>query len=312
MAEAMAWSNAWTRSQFGESGFYRTHHAEEEFTTSVHVDRQLAQVLAERIEGERHRSSGRDFAVIDVGAGDGTLLRQLREFLGYDITYVGVDVREPTQRPTSDIAWIRRFIDESTTDITGRDGEWTGVLIAHEFLDDIPCDVVELDESLTPHAVLVDPTTGAEEIGPALDDPAASRFIDDPAGSLEWLERWWPATRPMARREIGLTRDRVWRRLRDVLACGTAIAIDYHHSLPDRRRGVWDGGTLQGFLRGRPRRPIPDGSMNITAHVALDSCAGGASRTGKQLAQSSVLTGLAGFPASFGSHGWLIDPVVER
>ncbi len=308
-ARSSAWSQAWSRSQFGEGGFYRTHRAEQEFTTSVHVDRQLAQVLAKRIEDERQRSSDRDFAVIDIGAGDGTLLRQLQDLLPTDITYVGVDMREPTQQLTNDVTWIQRSIDDSTADITGRDGEWSGVLLAHEFLDDIPCEVVELDESLTPHAVLVDPTTGAEQIGPALDDPAASRFIDDPTGSLEWLERWWPATRPLARREIGLSRDRVWRRLRNVLARGTAIAIDYSHTLPDRRQGVWDGGTLQGFARGRPRRPIPDGSMNITAHVALDSCAGG---TGELLAQSSVLTGLAGLPGSFGSHRWLIDPVVQR
>jgi len=311
-ARLSAWSSAWSRSQFGEGGFYRTHRAEQEFTTSVHVDRQLAQVLATRIEGERQRSSDRDFAVIDIGAGDGTLLRQLHNLLPSGITYVGVDMREPPQQLTNDVTWIQRTIDEATTDITGRDGEWTGVLIAHEFLDDIPCDVVELDESLTPHAVLVDPITGAEEIGPGLDDPAASRFIDDPTGSLAWLERWWPATRPLARREIGLSRDRVWGRLRNVLTRGTAIAIDYSHTEADRRRGVWDGGTLQGFAHGRPRRPIPDGSMNITAHVALDACAGSTRRAGESLAQSSVLTGLAGFPGSFGSHRWLIDPVVQR
>ena len=307
-ASATTWSSAWTTSQFSAAGFYRTHRAGDEFRTSVHVDRQLARVLAERITAEQQRSPVSDFTVIDIGAGDGSLLLQLQDFLPPDITYVAVDLRQPPPRLPDNITWITRGIDDSSEEITGRDGDWTGVLIAHEFLDDVPCDVLELDEALVPRVVLVDPETGGEEIGPAIDDNAARRFIDDPTGSAHWLERWWPATRPLARREVGLTRDRTWARLRRVLS-GTAIAIDYSHRLPERRRGVWDGGTLQGFKEGRPQRPIPDTSMNLTAHVALDACAGSG---GAVLQQSSMLTGLAGFPASYGSYEWLIEPVVQR
>jgi len=307
-ASTASWSAAWADSQFGEAGFYRTHRAEDEFRTSVHVDRQLARALAERITRERQRSQVSDFAVIDIGAGDGSLLLHLRGLLPPDITYLAVDLRPPPPGLPDDIAWIQRCINDGSADITGRDSEWNGVLIAHEFLDDVPCDVLELDEELVPRVVLVDPETGGEEIGPAIDDTAARRFIDDPTGSAHWLERWWPATRPLARREVGLARDRMWARLRRVLS-GTAIAIDYSHRLPERRRGVWDGGTLQGFKKGRPHRPIPDGSMNLTAHVALDACA---SSGGALMHQSSILSGLAGFPASYGSYEWLIEPVVQR
>lgn len=308
-ASAASWSTAWADSQFGEVGFYRTHRAEDEFQTSVHVDRQLARALAERITRERQRSQVSDFTVIDIGAGDGSLLLQLRDLLPPDIDYLGVDLRPPPSGLANKVAWIQRCIDDGSADITGRDGDWSGVLIAHEFLDDVPCDVLELDEELVPRVLLVDPETGGEEIGPAIDDTAARRLIEDPTGATHWLERWWPATRPLARREVGLARDRMWARLRQVLGNGAAIAIDYSHRLPERRRGVWDGGTLQGFKRGRPHRPIPDGRMNVTAHVALDACASSAARL---MHQSSTLTGLAGFPGSYGSYEWLIEPVVQR
>ncbi len=58
-----------------------------------------------------------------------------------------------------------------------------------------------------------------------------------------------------------------------IVSDGLAIAIDYGHVRADREAGAWDGGTLAGFRRGRLVPPVPDGSCNITAHVAMDSCA---------------------------------------
>jgi SAM-dependent MidA family methyltransferase len=44
-------------------------------------------------------------------------------------------------------------------------------------------------------------------------------------------------------------------------------------------------GTLTGYLDGRVVPPVPDGSRDITAHVALDACAaaGGPTRAGATL-----------------------------
>lgn len=306
---ATPWSAAWTDSQFGRAGFYRTHRAEEEFRTSVHVDGRLAQALADEITAVFNRSDHRDFAVIDIGAGDGSLLRSLRTHLPSEINYVGVDLRTRPDDLPADIHWVEQQVAAHAQEITGRDGEWNGVLIAHEFLDDVPCEVVELDDALRPRVVLVDPSTGGEEIGPRLTDSAAGRYVDDPVACKRWLERWWPPTRPLARREVGLSRDRMWSRLRRVLLDGVAIAIDYGHRLPDRRRGQWDGGTLTGFAGGRPRRPVPDCSVNLSAYVAMDSCAGDAASI---VSQASLLEGLPGFRGGLGSYEWLFDPVMQR
>ncbi|MEU7403768.1 SAM-dependent methyltransferase [Streptomyces sp. NPDC044948] len=50
---------------------------------------------------------------------------------------------------------------------------------------------------------------------------------------------------------------------------GLAVAVDYAHTLATRP----PFGTLTGFREGREIRPVPDGSCDITAHVALDACA---------------------------------------
>jgi len=250
-----------------------------------------------------------NFAVIDIGAGDGRLLRDLSDRLNEGISFIGVDVRPRPVMLVDVIDWVERDIDPDAREITGRDGDWSGLLIAHEFLDDVPCDVVELDEHCVPHVVLVDTQSGAEEIGPALDDPAAHRYVEAPALSAQWLAQWWPATRPYARREIGLSRDRMWARLRRVLRSGQAIAVDYGHRFSDRQAGMWDAGTLKGFVAGRPHRAVPDGSVNITAHVALDACA---SPTANVHSQSSMLAGLAGFPGGRGSFDWLIEPWMDE
>ena len=304
-----SWSQAWRDSQSGEGGFYRTHRAEEEFATSVHIGSQLATHLAQRLERIRDQQPDADLTFIDVGAGDGSLTEQVHRLAPHDVRCIGVDLRTRPASLDNDITWISREITSTIDDITGRDGQWAGVLVAHEFLDDIPCDVLELDEHHVPRVVLVDPADGAEEIGPAIGDPAATRYLQFPEHTGEWLQRWWPATRPLARREMGLSRDLVWARLRRVISFGEAIAIDYAHSFDERRSGAWDAGTVKGFARGRPRRPVPDGSVNITAHVALDSCAG---PDAELLYQWDVLDGLAGSATGVGSYRWLIEHVAPR
>ena len=45
------------------------------------------------------------------------------------------------------------------------------------------------------------------------------------------------------------------------------MAIDYGHVLEERRP------TLTGYRGGRQVPPVPDGSCDLTAHVAVDACA---------------------------------------
>jgi SAM-dependent MidA family methyltransferase len=84
-----------------------------------------------------------------------------------------------------------------------------------------------------------------------------------------WLRRWWPLSSPGQRAEIGTTRDVAWASAVRTLRRGAAIAVDYGHVRGERPLY----GTLTGFARGREVDPVPDGSRNVTAHVAMDAAA---------------------------------------
>jgi SAM-dependent MidA family methyltransferase len=161
----------------------------------------------------------------------------------------------------------------------------TGLLFANEWLDNVPVDVAEVDSEGVARLVLVR-GDGTERLG----EPVAG-------AEAEWLRRWWPlssegagalpeavgpapeearapydeARTPSegARAEIGLPRDTAWASAVAALDRGLAVAVDYAHFAAARP----SFGTLTGFREGRETVPVPDGSCDITAHVALDACA---------------------------------------
>jgi len=147
----------------------------------------------------------------------------------------------------------------------------TGLVIASEWLDNVPLDVVELTAA-GPGVVQVDPATGDERPG----GPA------DPA-DLAWIRAWWPLMACGDRAEVGRTRCEAWAGVIRRIDRGVAVAADYGHVKADRP--AW--GTLTGYLEGRAVAPLPDGSCDITAHVALDACAAAGTAAG---AGESVLT----------------------
>lgn len=129
-----------------------------------------------------------------------------------------------------------------------------GLLIANEWLDNIPCDIVEVAGDGVIREVLVDPATGEETLGDPYDSP--------------WLRDWWPVAEPGERAEVGAARDAAWSGAVSRVS-GTAVAIDYGHILADRP----PFGTLRSYAAGREVDVIPDGSRDVTAHVAIDSVA---------------------------------------
>jgi SAM-dependent MidA family methyltransferase len=138
----------------------------------------------------------------------------------------------------------------------------SGLIIANEWLDNVPCDVVELGPD-----------------GPRLVEVAADgteRLGREPNDSQQaWLECWWPTWRggePGERAEIGLMRDAAWADTVAALDEGVAVAIDYAHAVDTRP----PYGSLTGYADGRQVPPVPDGSCDLTAHVALDACAAAA------------------------------------
>ena len=122
-----------------------------------------------------------------------------------------------------------------------------GLLFANEWLDNVPLDVVFDDRLIEVNGA------GEERLG-------------DVAGAdlLEWSTQWWPRSR---RVEVGLARDRAWAWAVNRVQRGAAVAVDYGHTASSRRT------SLTGYQDGRQVAPVPDGSCDLTAHVALDSCA---------------------------------------
>ena len=221
--------------------------------------------------------SGGRVTVTDVGAADGTLLRQLMVDWPDELRSVtdwrGIDIRKRPLGLDGCVAWLSGdILDVAATAPTG-----PGLIVAHELLDDIPCDIVEPDNEGRLRLVLVDPVNGAESIGPALDDhEGCGRWGINGTALADWSRTWWPRQEAAARIEVGLSRDIAWQTISSLVPTGLAIAIDYGHVLPDRAAGRWDAGTLAAYVDGRPTRPVPDGLRNITAHVALDACAAAA------------------------------------
>jgi len=147
----------------------------------------------------------------------------------------------------------------------------TGLVIASEWLDNVPLDVVELTAA-GPAVIQVDPATGAQR----------PRGLPGPA-DLAWIRDWWPLRACGERAEVGRTRCTAWAGVIRRIGRGVAVAADYGHLRAARPAG----GTLTGYLAGRAVPAIPDGSMDITAHVALDACAAAGAAAG---AGQTVLT----------------------
>ncbi|MFF4889538.1 SAM-dependent methyltransferase [Micromonospora chersina] len=229
----------------------------------------------------------------------------------------------------------------------------TGLLVATEWLDNVPLDLAVP----TPEGwryVLVNPTTGEESTGNPIN-----------AQDAAWLKHWWPTPSPdgplikrfasgvgpesdanllingvEGRAEVGRSRDEAWVDALRRLDRGLALAVDYGHL----RDGRPVGGTLTGYRGGRQVAPVPDGSCDVTAHVAMDSVASAGERVARcaytlvsqreglrtlgadggrpplslasrdpagylrALAAASAVAELTD-PAGLGGHWWLLQPV---
>ncbi|QKE83672.1 SAM-dependent methyltransferase [Arthrobacter sp. NEB 688] len=252
MSDPLPWREAWQHALYGPDGFYRRPEGPAgHFTTSshgglgAHLARALARLADE--EGATH--------VVDVGAGRGELLTALRaERPALRLT--GVDVVERPQGLPDDVRWMPSpggpGLPDALTDLDDV------LVVAHEWLDVVPCTVAEVDTDGRLRTVLVDPATGEESLGgPLGPDDAAWCAAHRPADGL-------PAG---SRVEVGLARDRAWESLLGRVRRGTVLAVDYGHTREEHPVG----GTLVAYREGVVVDPLPDGSRDLTAHVAVDS-----------------------------------------
>ncbi len=235
-AHLVSWRTAWETALYGDDGFFRTSRPADHFRTSAHVGTFAGAVaeLARRAEAA---------TVVDLGAGGGELLTALHDLLPSDVELIGVELApRPASLPAA-VAWTSELPEHVT-----------GVVIANEWLDNLPCVVVERDDEGVDREVLVDPATGEEALGDVHDSP--------------WLRRWWTLGRSGERAEDGAPRDAAWA---DVVARvdGVAVAIDYGHLAGDRP----PFGTLRSYAGGREVDVRPDGGRDVTAHVAVDAVA---------------------------------------
>ncbi len=193
---------AWEEALYGPHGFYRTNRPADHFRTSTHVSPAFARAVVELA-----RRAGRT-SICDLGAGGGELLAQIHR-LQPTWTLLGVEVRpRPADLPAA-IGWQHE-----------RPAQHEGLVFANELLDNIPCDVVQLDVTGAYRLVEVDRCTGQERLGTPTDPE-----------QLLWLSTWWPLVDVGARAEIGLSREALWADVCAANPLALCVAVDYGHSL---------------------------------------------------------------------------------
>ena len=244
---APSWRTAWDAALYGPAGFFRRNAPADHFRTAVHGSDVMARAFLRLL-----RQHDLD-TFVDVGAGRGELLVALHR-LAPELQLLGVEV---AARPSG----LPDAIDWSAALPEAVDG----LVVAHEWLDNIPCHVVAVDDSGTVRVAHVDPATGEESLGHPIADPGV------PPSMAEWLDHWWPldGAEPGARAEIGTSRDRAWADVVGRIGRGLAIAVDYGHVRATRPAS----GSLRSYLHGRAVPVVPDGSRDVTAHVAVDAVA---------------------------------------
>jgi SAM-dependent MidA family methyltransferase len=272
------WREAWQSALYAVDGFYsRPEGPAGHFTTAAHgpTGALLAAAVGELADREGCNR------VVDLGCGRGELLHHLAEQRP-DLVLTGVDVVARPEGLPEEVHWLVSPGGAGLPDAL-RDLPDT-LVVANEWLDVVPCTIARFDGGRL-REVLVD-TAGRESLGGPVGREDAA-----------WVERWWPRT--AGRVEVGRQRDDAWDDLLSRIGSGAALAVDYGHLREDRPAL----GSLQAYARGVLTEPVPDGSCDLTAHVAVDSLT-----QDRRTTQREALAGLVTGPhpdASSDPHGHL-------
>ena len=252
------WRQATERALYGPGGVF-THAGgpRAHFATATSAGPALAQALVGVV---RHVDAALGHPprvdLVEAGAGGGDLMARLVPLLPDDLARrVAPCVVERSPAPPG---WPDSWPWQPRMPARIR-----GLVLAVELLDAVPLDVVVATPD-GPRLVLVDPRTGAERAGPPPTGPDQA-----------WLARWWPLPPAGAgqRAEVGSPRDRLWAELVGAVSQGLLIAVDYGHQRDERVSGRWQEGSLAAYRAGRAVPVVPDGTADVTAHVAIDAVA---------------------------------------
>ncbi len=248
---------------YGEGGFYHRpeggpgHHFRTSSTASAHFARALLRLAA-------HVDAALDFpdvfTVVEVAAARGALLTAMAAYadeeapqLAPRLRLVGIETAARPRDLDPRVEWVGD--DEAVVPRP------VGLLIANEWLDNVVVDVVEQTSSGA--RVVEVSVSGEERLGEPVD-----------VEQQRWLDDWWPLCDDGERAEIGVWRDAAWLRAIARLERGVAVCVDYAHVLAEREAGLLAAGTLTGYRDGRQVPPVPDGTCDLTAHVAIDAVVG--------------------------------------
>ena len=176
MTSPLRWRDAMERALYGPDGFFVSGGGPAaHFRTSVHASPAFAACLLRQLElVDAALGHPARLDVVDVGAGRGELLRallaQAAPELAARINPVAVELSPRPADLPPEIAWQADIPDAIT-----------GLLLATEWLDNVPVDVAVHTEAGW-RLLLVNPKTGEETVGPP----------PSPTGTT-WLTHWWPS-----------------------------------------------------------------------------------------------------------------------
>jgi SAM-dependent MidA family methyltransferase len=243
------WRQAMESALYGPDGFFSRAAPGDHFRTSAVASPAFAAAIL-RLVVAADDALGRParLDVVDIGAGRGELLSRLAAQapagLRRRLAPAAVELAPLPIGLAQEIEW---------TDRVPAPRSLTGVLLATEWLDNVPLDIASRGADGVDRYVTVDPLTGIEYDG----EPVS-------ATDAQWISRWYGGG---SRFELGGPRDSAWAGAVAALARGVAITVDYGHT----KRTRPPLGTLTAFRSGRELSPVPDGSRDITAHVAIDA-----------------------------------------
>jgi len=249
------WKQAWDNALFGPSGYLRSR--------PVPFSRPRDAVLSVSLS-----------KAAELSAAEAALLGAAGE-LAPDLAGAGLDVR---------------------FDVPPGFG---GLVVAVDWLAHVPTHVVEVFVDGHPRLVHV-ATSGREALGARLSETSVPQSIG------LWLTEWWPVVDHGvgARAEVGTSRDAAWAGVvRRLAPGGVALAFEPGHLADSRPPGGTlaspseasssgasssgassSGAAPSGAAPAGP--PIPDGSHDLSAAVALDSVA--AASGGRVVAEAGL------------------------